>query len=91
LTALEGLIIRLRRARDIRDQSEVNMTVINGQTRIIQLIAVATVAIVAIIPAFRIAYENIPGQLLFFIIASVGVATSWYIDRRATELKERVL
>jgi hypothetical protein len=91
LAALEGLITRLRRARDLRDQSEVNLTVINGQTRIIQLIAIATVLVVAIIPAFRIAYENIPGQLLFFIIATVGVGTSWYIDGKATALKERVL
>lgn len=91
LTALEGLIKRLRRARDIRDQSEVNMTVINGQTRIIQLIAVATVLVVALIPAFRIAYENILGQILFYIIATVGVGTSWYIDRKASQLKERVL
>jgi len=91
LSALDGLITRLRRARDIRDQSEVNMTVISGQTRIIQLIAVATVLIVAMIPAFRIAYENIPGQLLFYIIATVGVGTSWYIDRKSSQLKERVL
>jgi hypothetical protein len=91
LSALEGLIARLRRARDLRDQSEVNLTVINGQTRIIQMIAIAAVLLVGIIPAFRVAYENIPGQLLFFGIASVGVGTSWYIDGKASQLKERVL
>jgi hypothetical protein len=91
LGALEDLIVRLRRAREMRDQSEVNMTVITGQTRIIQLIAVALVTVVAVVPRLRWAYETLPGQLLFIVIASVGVLTSWYIDRRSTELKERVL
>lgn len=91
LSALDGLIARLRRARELRDQSEVNLTVINGQTLIMQLIAVATVVVVSIIPAFRIAYENIPGQLLFCVIATVGVGTSWFIDGKASQLKEKVL
>lgn len=91
MLALEGMMTRLRRARDIRDKSEVNMTVISGQTRIIQLIAVATVTIVALVPAFRVAYESIGGQLVFFIFASLGLGTSWFIDSRTTELKERVL
>lgn len=91
LGALEDLIVRLRRAREIRDHSEVNMTVITGQTRIIQLIAVSLVTVVAVVPRLRFAYESLPGQLIFLGIASVGVLTSWYIDKRSTELKERVL
>jgi hypothetical protein len=91
LDALDGLLLRLRRARDIRDHSEVNMTVLTGQTRIIQLIAVTLITVVGVIPMFRAAYESAPGQLLFILIASVGVLTSWYIDRRSTALKERVL
>jgi hypothetical protein len=89
--ALDGMLMRLRRARDIRDHSEVNMTVINGQTRIMQFIAITTVTIVGIVPTFRLAYETIPGQLVFFFFATLGVSTSWYIDKRASELKERVL
>lgn len=91
LTALDGMLMRLRRARDIRDHSEVNMTVINGQTRIMQFIAIATVTIVGAVPTFRLAYETIPGQLVFFFFATLGVSTSWYIDKRASELRERVL
>jgi hypothetical protein len=91
LSALEGMMARLRRARDLRDHSEVNMTVISGQTRIIQLIAISTVLIVGIVPQFRIAYEGAAGQMVFFFFASLGVITSWYIDKRSTELKERVL
>jgi hypothetical protein len=91
MKALEGLLTRLRRAREIRDHSEVNMTVITGQTRIIQLIAVALVTVVAVVPALRSAYEGPFGQVLFMIIASIGVGTSWIIDRRSISLKERVL
>jgi hypothetical protein len=91
LEALEGLLKRLRSAREIRDQSEVNMTVITGQTRIIQLIAITLVLVVAAVPGLRIAYESVPGQILFLVIATVGVTTSWFIDRAATNLKERVL
>ncbi len=91
MTALSGLQDRLRRARELRDHSEVNMTVINGQTRIIQLIAVTLVTVVAIVPQLRVAYEGPIGQILFMIIASIGVATSYFMDKRATALKERVL
>lgn len=91
MNALTDLQLRLRRARELRDQSEVNMTVISGQTRIIQLIAVSLVTVVGLVPLLRVAYETPVGQVLFVIIASVGVLTSWYIDRKSTALKERVL
>jgi hypothetical protein len=91
LEALDGLLKRLRRARDVRDKSEVNMTVISGQTRIIQLIAVALVTVVAAAPGLRVAYESPIGQSVFIFIASIGVVTSWYIDRKSQALRERVL
>lgn len=91
LTALEGLMLRLRRAREMRDQSEVNMTVVSGQTRIIQLIAVTLVTVVGIVPMLRVAYESMAGQMVFLFFATIGVVTSWYIENKATKLKERVL
>lgn len=91
MVALEGLQSRMRRARELRDQSEVNMTVITGQSRIIQIIAVAVVAVVGMVPLFRVAYENVIGQTIFLVIATVGVLTSVYIDRKALALKEKVL
>lgn len=91
MKALDGLLLRMRRARELRDQSEVNMTVITGQTRIIQLIAVILVMVVGLIPLFRVAYEQLPGQLLFMVIAGIGVGTSFYIDRKAQALREKVL
>ncbi len=91
MKALDGLLLRMRRARELRDQSEVNMTVITGQTSIIQLIAVTIVLVVGLVPLFRVAYENLPGQLLFMVIAGVGVGTSFYIERKAQALREKVL
>jgi hypothetical protein len=43
------------------------------------------------VPALRIAYESPLGQGLFMILATIGVGTSWIIDRRSVALKERVL
>jgi hypothetical protein len=91
MSALQGLLQRLRRARELRDHSEVNLTVVNGQTRIIQLIAVTLVMVVGAVPTLRQAYESVSGQLIFVVIASVGVLTSWIIDGRSAALKERVL
>jgi hypothetical protein len=91
MSALQDLQLRLRRAREMRDHSEVNMTVISGQTRFIQLIAVSLVTVVGVLPIMRQAYESVPTQILFIVIASVGVLTSWYIDRKSQSLKERVL
>ncbi len=91
MTALDGLLLRLRSAREMRDQSEVNMTVITGQSKIIQLIAIGLVFVVGLVPLLREAYENLPGQLVFVFFASIGVVTSWYIDAQATKLKEKVL
>lgn len=89
--ALEGLLHRIKRAKEIRDQSEVSMTVINGQTRIIQIISLLIVLVVGTVPLLRIAYEGLAGQFVFVMFASLGVATSWYIDSQASKLKEKVL
>ena len=91
MTALEGLLKRLRRARELRDQSEVNMTVVTGQTRIIQLIALAMIAVIGAVPMLRELYEIPAGQIMFLIVAGISVGTSYIIDRKAVTLKEKVL
>lgn len=91
MTALDGLLHRIKRAKEIRDQSEVSMTVINGQTRIIQLISLLIIIVVGAVPLLREAYEGTAGQLVFVFFASLGVFTSWYIDSQASKLKEKVL
>lgn len=91
MTALEGLLKRLRRARELRDQSEVNMTVVTGQTRIIQLIALAMIAVIGFVPMLRELYEIPAGQIMFLIVAGISVGTSYIIERKAVTLKEKVL
>ena len=91
MLALDGLQKRIRNAREMRDQSEVNMTVVTGQSRIILFIAVAIVAVIGAVPLFRVAYETVIGQIIFIVIATVGVLTSFYIDNKANALKEQVL
>jgi hypothetical protein len=91
MSALDGMLLRLRRAREVRDKSEVNMTVITGQSKIIQIIAVTLIFVVGLVPMLRVAYENPIGQGVFMFIATIGVATSWYIERESIKLKEKVL
>jgi hypothetical protein len=55
------------------------------------MIAVFLVTIVGFAPLLRVAYESDIGQIIFIIIATIGVLTSWYIDRASQALKERVL
>lgn len=91
MVALDGLLKRLRRARELRDKSEVNMTVVTGQTRIIQLIALGMVAVIGFVPMLRKLYELVPGQIMFLIVAGIAVGTSYIIERKAVTLKEKVL
>jgi len=92
LQALDDLGERLRRAEDLRRESEVSLTVITSQTRVIQAISLFIVFVIALIPLLRSAYTISWGrQLLFIVIASIGVLTSFYIEQQVTSLKERIL
>ncbi len=92
LKALDDLGERLRRAEDLRRESAVSLTVITSQTRIIQAISLFIVFVIALIPQLRSAYTISWGrQLLFIVIASIGVLTSYYIEQQVSKLKERIL
>jgi hypothetical protein len=92
LKALDDLGERLRRAEDLRRESEVSLTVITSQTRIIQAVSLFIVFVIALIPQLRSAYTISWGrQLLFIIIASTAVLTSYYIEQQVINLKERIL
>ncbi|HID86784.1 MAG TPA: hypothetical protein EYP55_05320 [Anaerolineae bacterium] len=91
VSALEGLMERLRAHEEMRTQFEVNLAVITGQTLFIQVISLIIIFFIAF-TGLREAYTSSWARQLFFIlVASVGVATSYYIDRRAISLKERIL
>jgi hypothetical protein len=92
LNALQDLIERLRRSEELRRQTEIDLTVITGQTRIILVISILIIIAIALIPPLRRAYtDSRGGQLVFVFVVSVAVYTAYRIDRRVMELKERVL
>jgi hypothetical protein len=91
LKTLSRLITRLARQEELRSETEVNLAVISGQTIFIQILSLLIIAFIALTP-LRDAYtHSVGGQLIFVVLATIGVMTSWVIDRKAAELKERVL
>lgn len=91
LKTMSRLIQRLGRQEELRSETEVNLAVISGQTFFIQVLSLLIIAFISVTP-LRDAYINSVGaQALFVVLATIGVLTSWVIDRKAAELKERVL
>ncbi len=91
MESLDRLMERCQRHAQLRDKSEVELTAITGQTRFIQIISLIIIFFIAA-TSLREAYtESLGAQVLFVGLATVAVATSWYIDRRTVALKERIL
>ena len=92
LDALQDLIERLRRREELRRQTEIDLTVITAQTRIMLIISILMIIGISLIPSFRRAYtDSLAGQLIFVGVVSIAAYTAYRIDRRVMELKERVL
>lgn len=91
LKTLDRLSARLQHQEQLRADTEVNLAVISGQTLFIQIISLLIIAFIAITPLRNAYVRSVNGQILFVVLATIGVLTSYYIDRKTTELKERVL
>ena len=90
--ALERLVARLRRREQLRVETETDLTMITGQTQLILVLGIGMLFVVALIPSLREVYtRSRSGQMLFIVLATIGVLTTYYIDRRTTSLKEKVL
>lgn len=90
--ALERLVARLRRREQLREKTDTDLTVITTQTYLILILGIGLLFLVALIAGLRQVYtRSAAGQTLFVILASIGVLTTYYIDRRIISLKERVL
>jgi Flp pilus assembly protein TadB len=90
--ALERLIERLRRREQLREKTETDLMVISGQTQIILILGIGLLFVVALSRSLREVYTGSRGgQMLFIILTTIVVLTTYYIDRRITSLKERVL
>ena len=90
--ALERLVARLRRREQLREKTETDLTVISFQTQIILILGIGLLFVMALSRSLREVYTGSRGgQILFIILTTIGVLTTYYIDRRITSLKERVL
>ncbi len=76
----------------MREETETDLTMITGQTQLILILGVGIMLVMALIPNLREVYtQSRNNQILFIVLATVGVLTTYYIDRRTTSLKESVL
>ena len=96
MSALEELMERLRAHKDMRDEAEKNLASVTGQTLIIQVLSVIVVFLIAFaslggVPLREAYTSSWGGQFLFILVISVMVATSYFLERRAMSLKERIL
>lgn len=91
VSTLTRLITRLERQEELRSDTEVNLAVISGQTLFIQVLSLMIIGFIALTPLRSAYIDSVGAQLLFVTLATIGVVTSWVIDRKAAELKERVL
>jgi hypothetical protein len=90
--ALGRLIARLRRREQLRVQTETDLTVITSQTQLILILAIGLLFVVARSASLREIYiQSVRSQVLFIVLATIGVLTTYYMDRRIISLKERVL
>jgi hypothetical protein len=92
LNALGDLVERLRRSEELRRQTDIDLTVITMQTRIILFISLGIIFVIALIPGLREVYTgSLGGQVAFIAVVTIGAYTAYRIDRRVMALKERVL
>jgi Flp pilus assembly protein TadB len=91
LRALRGLIQRLRQHETLRERTSTQLSGITWQTLFILVISLGIVFVMAMTGLKRFYTESWSTQVFFIIVASVGVTTAYFIDRRINGLKERLL
>ena len=88
--ALDDFADRLRKHDELRRTVDTSLASITGQTNFLQILSVVIILVVGLVPALRQAYRSIPGQLIFIFVASIGLGTSYYMERKVNSLKERI-
>lgn len=92
IAALDNLAQRLRRHEALQRETEIELASITGQTKIIQIIGLAVLFVIAAVPALREVYVRSSGaRIVYIIFASIAVLTSYFIDRRISNLKASAL
>ncbi|MCG2767512.1 MAG: hypothetical protein L6435_03925 [Anaerolineae bacterium] len=90
VTALDGFADRLRRHVELRRVVDTSLASITGQVSFLQILSLIIVFAVGVIPALSQAYSSPVGQLMFVVIATIGLGASYYIERKVSSLKERI-
>ena len=75
----------------MRAKSEISLAAITGQTTFIQVLSLIIIFGIGITGVRSFYVDSLQSQVLFVSLASVALATSWYIDRRTQAIKEHVL
>ena len=88
--ALDSLVDRLRTHEELRMETQANLSSITTQTLIMQVVAVAILMIVAVVPMLRSAYASLGGQLFYVGVMTAMLLSSYYIDHEISRLAERI-
>lgn len=91
MIALKELLERLKAHRDLRSEAEKGLASVTGQTFIIQVLSMIVVFLIAFTGLSEAYTSSWGGQLLFVLVVSLMVATSYFLERRAISLKEQIL
>jgi hypothetical protein len=90
--ALDGFVTRLRHHEELQRQIETGLSSVTGQTSFMQILFIAIAFVVALVPSLRGLYVSSFGQrLLYIVIMSVIVGTSYFIEKQVIALREQVL
>ena len=90
ITALDSFVDRMRMHDELRRGIETNLSSVTGQTRFMQILSLLIILVVGVVPTLRTAYRSVSMQIVFMIIMSVALGTSWYIEKRVSTLKESI-
>ena len=90
VVALDGFADRLRQHVQLHRTVDTSLAPITGQTNFLQILSIVIVVVVGVVRDLSRAYASLGAQVMFIAVASVGLATSYYIERRIRSLKERI-
>jgi len=90
VAALDEFGDRLSKHVELRRVVDTSLAPITGQVRFLQILSLVVVFAVGAMPVLRQAYTSLLGQLIFMIVASVGLGASYYIEKKVSSLKEGI-
>jgi len=90
IAALDNFVDRMRTHDELRRQTETSLSSVTGQTSFMQALSLLIILVVGVIPRLRAAYQSLGMQIVFMVVMSVALGTSWYIEKQVSNLKEQI-